>query len=762
MGTRKRLQRVFLDCFAPVLGLPDHRRGSKTRPFCGRRIKNVCLVCVLFVCTFCVPFVVVVFRGQQDIPDVLYTMDGKFGYNPSGLSVSVPSICTERHVDIVRDRLNKKVPDSFRSTLVVTDTSPVLAVDPFLSIGFPIYHALSTDTLRAFLRCNGLPLTKVILYNLPIDRVQAIVKSSLHDRRRTVSYTVLYTDGTDVDFSEHEHTENRMLVVGNEVDRFVTTATVDAGQHARSYFSHIDPLVPSQPLFAGVKQSVVDKNIHVGVFDAHLPVQQLQTQLWAACTHGKRYVVHAFLDDKFERIRGPFEMCDNPIFWHSKTIEEPLQHMLMTAMDVHICPNAVRNGLVLSAFGQGIPVIAEEGGHVMPSKDALGKLLTYRKSSTGYEIRESLERVELAQRHHDLKQRILTFAATFNDAASGQWDEMVSVGITQSMRSMLYCAHNEGRTERNTRLLSSFGVSDWADDSTAKHHTPMSGGTVLFIASELGGISPGGAGILIRSIIMDLLVAEVHIIILFDTTDLGPWEDIHDTFDQIRLRFRRELFAEAGRAGDESSLRIIALQTVAKLDEYTFGYDESIAKSLRWAQAIETVYLMHRFDMVEVFDFTGAGSALLLRRLHGRSVLPQDVIVAVRIHGTFELISAAENAALNMVSFRRNNLERFALTMADVVLYPGAEIMREYRKSLAIVTRRDLEGVPPLLRALKKYIKNAGRLMPWKQRNILVLGKVQRIKGVFQIVEGISQLMLRHPVRTPLCRISIRGPNLAY
>ena len=94
---------------------------------------------------------------------------------------------------------------------------------------------------------------------------------------------------------------------------------------------------------------------------------------------------------------------------------------------------------------------------------------------------------------------------------------------------------------------------------------------------------------------------------------------------------------------------------------------------------------------------------LLLRRMHQRkNYLPANVVVAVRIHGTFEIIDSIEYLPINSHVDRRNVMEHFAITLADVVVYPSIDVIDTYRKAIGLRIRNGITGVPPIPYMLQK------------------------------------------------------------
>ena len=67
-------------------------------------------------------------------------------------------------------------------------------------------------------------------------------------------------------------------------------------------------------------------------------------------------------------------------------------------------------------------------------------------------------------------------------------------------------------------------------------------------------------------------------------------------------------------------------------------------------------------------------------------------------------------------------MERFALTMADVVMFPGEEVMEIYSKGLMVDARVTVEASPPIRRMLGHFSNRNLLVDPSSKTPFVVLG----------------------------------------
>jgi glycosyltransferase involved in cell wall biosynthesis len=702
-----------------------------------------CLLVAFLICVLSAPVLVATLKRDLRL-DSIYFKTSKFGLEISSFDLDKNKVCSS----YFQTEFAKTKGKVDRNVLFVSAEAPLETLDSIFDVGYPVYHMTSTatETLEAFLSCNS--ISTLVLYNFPMERIQKVSRRSLRDQKQDFPIFVMQTNGQDLAFSDNEHLMNRMLTLGN-VNRFLTTSPA-TGAHkgnaaSESYLTRVDPLIFSGTKYSGVSRSLLDSRVHVGVFDKYVPIHQLQKIIWAACTLGKQYIVHAFaVGPSAEKFTLTFQMCDNPVHWHQRmTHSATSQHSLMTQMDIHVCKNGKTNMWALAALGRGIPVITEKGLHAFSTETSksLNRLMTYPVDASGYQIQDVIEQVLSMPRDH-LAPFIRDAVRVFNARGVVKLGRVLDVDIAHVWENGLYCNRLNGHQD----------VSPLAKGSDMA----LSDSTILFIASELGGLSPGGAGVLIRALVVELLGKGAKVVVLFDTTDFGRWEAIASDFTLLANTWKKDVLKEvlqkaaAGRGSlppnqEKDSVILLPLQEFASLDFSVFRYNEALAKSLQWAMGIEATYARHPFHMVEIFDYLGVGSALLFRRIHGRSALPLNVVVAVRIHGSFELIDTVEYVPPSLTQNRRNNMERFAMIMSDVVMYPGKEVMKMYADGLGVQVRDSVEATPPIKRMLGRFSGGSKGFDHSGRIHFVVLGKVQRIKGVFAIVNAAVQLMMAYP-----------------
>ena len=133
--------------------------------------------------------------------------------------------------------------------------------------------------------------------------------------------------------------------------------------------------------------------MHVGLFDMNAPDQTSQKEIWAACTNGNQYIVHAFMVEGFERFFTTFEMCDNPIRWHKYQVGQDIIILdnLIRQMDVHITTSSKINNYVMRLVSTRVPVISKRGTNLYKHSSKLNSLLSYSEDASSYDIQKVLD-----------------------------------------------------------------------------------------------------------------------------------------------------------------------------------------------------------------------------------------------------------------------------------------------------------------------------------------------------------------------------------
>ena len=693
----------------------------------------------------------------NDFPNV-FLRSKNFGFYSCNLDASMVSKSTAQNV------LHKACSDQFRENLLktkflfVSSQSPEESLDEYLHFGPPVFlynerRSDSFQTLASIISRYANTIENILLYNIPLPIIHRLVYSTKGSgsRLRDTAWesgrykiSVLFTNGDNVHFDRIEHAKNRQLRLSGAVSNFLSTV-VDSKPHRQdAYFDAVGLLFSTAPRKAGIIRSVLDQKIHVGIFDKNAPDQTSPKEIWAACTNGKQYIVHAFMVEGFERFFTTFEMCDNPIRWHKYQVGQDIVILdnLIRQMDVHITTSSEISNHMMRLVSTRVPVISKRSTNLYKYSSTLNSLLSYSEAASSYDI-----------------QKVLDETVSFSrDIFHGEIDRLIRQNNIRVSSDFNKIMHTEKiyKSYLKNKVCDKipYGEHDnyinGVSFSTDPHVNvdKLVGNRIVFVSSELGGIMPGGAGVLITALSLHLYSKGFDVVILLDTTELGEWTVVQREFKSRISKWKHDNFYSKVKMIDSRSnhIEVLALQEFAVLSPRLFKYDEIVAKNMRWAMAVEKLYHTYmKFDMVEFFDFTGAGSLLLLRRMHRiKNFLPAAVVVAVRIHGTFEIIDSIEYLPINAHVDRQNIMEHFAITLADIIVYPSIDVIDTYRKAIGLRIRNGITGVPPIPFMLQnnyqKFI-----LKPWTQKNLLVLGKVQRIKGVFDIVDAAQILMEKRP-----------------
>jgi hypothetical protein len=208
------------------------------------------------------------------------------------------------------------------------------------------------------------------------------------------------------------------------------------------------------------------------------------------------------------------------------------------------------------------------------------------------------------------------------------------------------------------------------------------GGHFAFLAYELEPLTPGGAGVVITALVEALLAAGHSVTIL---------AYISVSTDDWAARLSRT--AHSGQF-----LRVLDVPTLvdaARGGRHERDRDSGSCKGdifLRRSQEFATATLHAHlngglpFDTVEAFDYAGVGA--LLARSEGRNLTFPFFAFLVRVHGSLELIDAAEALVAPFSPFSADSsykerrlmhmLEREALNGAHAVLAPTAAIAGVY------------------------------------------------------------------------------------
>ena len=224
----------------------------------------------------------------------------------------------------------------------------------------------------------------------------------------------------------------------------------------------------------------------------------------------------------------------------------------------------------------------------------------------------------------------------------------------------------------------------------------------------------------------------------------------------------RELPAAHGAAPDAWSTAMWLQQAQAL----------AVAAAAEWARA--------PFGVIELPDYGGVAFELLLQRQRAACAgagagggasppaLPSSVTIAVRAHGTFQLIDQAaqsecggEGGGAAPASTRWVYLqERYALATADAVLVPSRAVGELYARAYGLAPDALVVSPPPLRTIARVLMPGLAASRPAavgasRSRDPLCAGGVVVFPGRFHVVKGTlealaaaAQLLARH---TALC-----------
>jgi len=248
---------------------------------------------------------------------------------------------------------------------------------------------------------------------------------------------------------------------------------------------------------------------------------------------------------------------------------------------------------------------------------------------------------------------------------------------------------------------------------------------IVFVTYELHPMTPGGAGVLIASAARSLARAGHHVTVL---ADFGLAEAVqarrHAQLDNVG----------AGR---------IDIETVSELAGHEPAEGSVFRRnSERFRRALAALDHKCPIDLVEFPEYAGMGLASL-RAHRGENWLP-GAKLALRVHGSLELIDRAEGIAANQDQLDMYAMEREGLRLADVVLVPSRSLGALYSAEYGILPQR-LVVSPPPMEDLLAGLEARPRLPD--PGHFLFFGKLQEVKGCVQLAEAAVALISADPVR---------------
>jgi glycogen synthase len=143
-------------------------------------------------------------------------------------------------------------------------------------------------------------------------------------------------------------------------------------------------------------------------------------------------------------------------------------------------------------------------------------------------------------------------------------------------------------------------------------------------------------------------------------------------------------------------------------------------------------------EYLEVCDYRALGLVPLQARTAGHPLL-RDTTVAVRVSSAAELLALHDGRAMHPAERRVAALEREQFRLADLLLWPGGDILDVYRRYYG----EDL--LPPAVRIGRGFpvLPSPPELPPLDPAaplRILYVGRLQRLKGVLDLAEACLRL----------------------
>lgn len=143
-------------------------------------------------------------------------------------------------------------------------------------------------------------------------------------------------------------------------------------------------------------------------------------------------------------------------------------------------------------------------------------------------------------------------------------------------------------------------------------------------------------------------------------------------------------------------------------------------------------------EYLEVCDYRALGLVPLQARAAGHPLL-RDTTVAVRVSSSAELVALHDGRSAVPAERRVAQLEREQFRLADLLLWPGGDILDVYRRYYG----EDL--LPPAVRIGRTFaVPPAPPILPpldtGAPLRLLYAGRLQRLKGVLDLVEACLRL----------------------
>lgn len=551
------------------------------------------------------------------------------------------------------------------------------------------------------------------------------------------------------------------VVHGVENGSVAAVAFTDCHVSARvAALSYAAPTVlslpPAQPVHVGTdKFSLDDGAVHVGVVGDG----DLLLHLAALCPL-QHVVVHLFV--------APAELpvasrCRAAIIAHGAL---PLADavLLLPRLDaaVDASSTACAPPAVLAAIAAGVPCVVSSAVTVYQVDDALQAALVVPTANDVAALRDAVARLAAPGVLSATAYRVKGLAHWLAAEAPASRIAFVAAAVS------------------SPTLAPRPPYVPWQAGSPPPELPKLPPGAALprmaFYATELTPATPGGAGVVIAALVHALLARRQPVVLVgnFGASLLARW--CHNATAGA---------VAASGEGARFRLTCYDLPTVvadAGVPPPVEGLDTFSAAGVELAYGMREVHRRTPFDVLELFDYGGVGYELLrsrtevalssggdsLRRRGGApapaaAYLPPSVRIAVRLHGSLELIDAAEGVADSPASRHMHYMEQVALEGADWLLPLTGAMGRTYARVYNLNPARMLVAPPPMSRVLAPVMSGPldhelpegveaavyGALSKCQPaagcRILLVPGKLQDNKGTHTVAAALAELRAPTP-----------------
>lgn len=515
----------------------------------------------------------------------------------------------------------------------------------------------------------------------------------------------------------------------------------------------LNNLVDKDSAWTAPKFRSFDGRLHIGILGRGSLGKNLMTQVVAACTL-PNVVVHIL---KLEHEPSYLRLCKASVVRHDE-MDHSAFRRLLAQMDVNVYASLheCQPMVALESIAAGVPCIISDTSTIYSYDARLEKQLVCNRPDSADAIQACIKSTIDVHVQAEFKDIVKSYINFYNEKACSSWEAFLQEkAVNLPSRFQRICRTAQTTINPLAQLVPDSEAA--ADRTQSKHHvaaanisqlahcrrTALHGdaarsaatnGSIVLATYELDGVNPGGAGVLISALAKQLAASGLNVIVL---ADMPPPEC---------RQWAADLASQ--NADLATRLRVVSVYDLGVSYDVTKG-DEFVAKSILWADAVEAAAKKYDVAAVEFFEYAGPAAALMARKMQGTSSLPDRVAVYVRVHGSLEMIDAAEGVDPTPARLRMYMMERFAMAAADAVIYPSASMRKLYEASLGDLPRRSVVGTPPVHSILTSISPRPSRSQlvdlhckpDSRKFNYLVLGKIQKIKNSALVARAAVQFL---------------------